>query len=62
MGNMRTFYLVLLVIAAVLFAVAAVAPQFSKPEGTVFRVNLVAAGLLAWVLVPLCQQADLVWE
>lgn len=42
---MRTFDLVLYIIAAVLFGLAAV--------NTPSRVNLVAGGLLAWVLVPL---------
>ena len=43
---MKIIQLVLLIIAAVLFGLAA----FTQP-GT--RFNLVAAGLLAWVLVPL---------
>lgn len=47
---MKVFYLLLLVIAAACFALAVVIP--------VRRVNLLAVGLLAWVLVPLIQQAD----
>jgi len=43
---MKIVQLILLIIAAVLFGLAA----FTQP-GT--RFNLVAAGLLAWVLVPL---------
>jgi hypothetical protein len=42
---MVTLSIILLVIAAVMFALAAV--------GVASRVNLVALGLLAWVLVPL---------
>lgn len=45
---MLALYLLLLVISAVLFALAAF--------GTTFRnVNLMAAGLFFWVLVPLLQ-------
>ncbi len=43
---MRVLHLVLLIVAAILFGLAA----FTQPNA---RVNLVAAGLLAWVLVPL---------
>jgi hypothetical protein len=47
---MATLYLILLIVAAVCFALAAlgVVPP---------RVQLLALGLLAWVLVPLLQQA-----
>jgi uncharacterized membrane protein YjjB (DUF3815 family) len=45
---MPILYLLLLLVAAVCFGVAA----FARPST---RVNLVAAGLLAWVLVPLIQ-------
>jgi hypothetical protein len=43
---MHTLYVILYLIAAVCFAAAALGAP-------VRRVNLVAAGLLAWVLVPL---------
>lgn len=49
---MRVLYLMLLIVAAVFFAVALISP----PQLT--RINLIAAGLLAWVLVPLIQTAD----
>lgn len=45
---MPTVYLVLLIIAAVCFLAAA---------NVVSRVNLMAAGLFAWVLVAVIQQA-----
>lgn len=44
---MTLFYFLLYVAAAVCFGIAA----FASRQPT--RVNLVAAGLLAWVLVPL---------
>jgi hypothetical protein len=43
---MRTLDLILYLIAAILFALAALNVASS-------RINLVAAGLFAWVLVPL---------
>jgi multisubunit Na+/H+ antiporter MnhG subunit len=46
--NVDVIYLILLILAAVCFALAA----FSA---AVTRVNLVAAGLFCWVLVPLIQ-------
>jgi hypothetical protein len=46
---MIALYLILFVIAAVLFALAA----FGVPVG---RLNLVAAGLFCWVLVSVIQQ------
>jgi len=63
---MRTLYLILYIIAAVLFAVAAVTsygPVGARRDGTVAapavtRINFIALGLLAWVLVPLIQMAD----
>jgi hypothetical protein len=51
---MKTLYLVLYIVAAVLFGVAAIA----HAQPALARVNLVALGLLAWVLVPLIQTAD----
>ena len=45
---MNVFYLLLLIVAAVCFGIAA----FSSRQP---RINLVALGLLAWVLVPLLQ-------
>lgn len=46
---MKTLYLVLLIIGAVCFAVATVG-------GTIHpRINLLALGLLAWILVPLIE-------
>lgn len=60
---MRTLYLILYIVAAVLFAVSIIMPvRVPAGEGAPHpywtRVNLVAAGLLAWVLVPLIQTAD----
>lgn len=65
---MRTLYLILLIVAAVLFALAAFlswvpSTTVSTPEQparptVVSRVNLMALGLLFWVLVPLIQTAD----
>jgi hypothetical protein len=56
---MRTLYLILYIIAAVLF-IAAAATQYRPTTGgpAVARINLLALGLLAWVLVPLIQTAD----
>jgi hypothetical protein len=48
---MHALYLVLYIIAAVCFALAAA-------DRVTARVNLVALGLLAWVLVPLIQTAQ----
>ena len=48
---MKTLHLILLIIAAVLFAIAALAPAQT-------RFNLVAAGLFFWVLVPLSGTVD----
>jgi hypothetical protein len=53
---MKTLYLILYIIAAVLFAIAALTTWKPNPAAT--RINLLALGLLAWVLVPLIQQAD----
>jgi len=62
---MKTLYLILLIVAAVLFAVAIFLPtpvagtdSAGRPRGF----HLVAAGLLAWVLVPLIKQFDLVTD
>lgn len=50
---MKTLYLVLLIIGATCFAIATVG-------GTVHpRINLMALGLLAWILVPLIQLTQL---
>lgn len=58
---MRTLYLILYIVAAVLFAVAFVAPH-PAPTGTPSpvwtRFNLIALGLLSWVLVDVIQTAD----
>lgn len=56
---MRVLYLILLIIAAVLFIAAAFIPA-STVAGPhpAHRFNLVALGLLAWVLVPLIEQID----
>jgi hypothetical protein len=51
----RTLYLILYLIAAILFAIAALMPTPNPPFS---RFNLVAAGLFAWVLVDVIQQAD----
>jgi hypothetical protein len=59
---MDILYLVLLIISALCFVVAAFyAPTVvntTSPPHPVTRVNLVALGLLAWVLVPLIQTID----
>ncbi len=47
---MRVLHLVLLIVAAILFGLAA----FTQPNA---RVNLVAAGLLAWVSTVLIDSA-----
>jgi drug/metabolite transporter (DMT)-like permease len=53
---MRTLYLILLIVAGVCFALATVmTPAVGNPRRPL---NLVAAGLLFWVLVPLIQTAD----
>lgn len=56
---MRTLYLILYIVAAVCFALATVLtfhPPTTAPAAT-SRVNLIALGLLAWVLVPLIADA-----
>ena len=55
---MRTLYLILYIIAAILFALAAVLSWSPQQDPRVGRINLLALGLLAWVLVPLIQTAD----
>lgn len=50
--SMRTFHLILYIVAAVLFAIAAFAPT-ALP-----KVNLLAAGLLVWIIVPLSVVID----
>jgi hypothetical protein len=52
---MTTLHLILLLIAAVLFAIAALAPAQT-------RFNLVAAGLFFWVLVPLSNAIDAIGD
>lgn len=53
---MEVLYLVLYIVAAILFALASFAP--TATTGATARFNLVALGLLAWVLVPLIQTID----
>ncbi len=54
---MHALYLILYVIAAICFALSAFAgEQVGSRVGT--RFNLLALGLLAWVLVPLIQTAQ----
>lgn len=48
---MTTLYLILYIVAAVLFALAALLSV--RPAGPRPVPNLIALGLLAWVLVPL---------
>jgi hypothetical protein len=55
---MRTLYLILYIVAAVLFLIAAFVTWSPPANSAVGRVNLMALGLLAWVLVPLIQTAD----
>lgn len=52
---MKVLYLVLYIVAAVCFAVAALTDRVGATGPR--RVNLIAVGLLAWVLVPLIQVA-----
>jgi len=47
---MNTFYLLLLILAAILFAASAIGVSHPK-------LNLISLGLLCWVLVPLIQTA-----
>jgi hypothetical protein len=54
---MNTLYLILYVIAGLLFLVAAVTSN--TPNHPLARVNLIALGLFAWVLVPLIQRIDI---
>lgn len=59
-NHMRTLHLILLVIAALLFAMAAFVPVVdpnARPT-TISRFNFIAAGLFAWVLVPLSDVID----
>lgn len=58
---MDTLYLILYIIAALCFAVAAFGVQpvgDATRSNVVSRINLVALGLLAWVLVPLIMHID----
>jgi hypothetical protein len=59
---MRTFHLILYIVAAVCFLIAFISPGITArgPESglTVSRWNLMAAGLLAWVIVPLSVVID----
>jgi hypothetical protein len=58
---MKTLYLVLYIVAAVLFLIAIFVPSPAVASGGRVRgFHLVSAGLLAWVLVDLIRQADLV--
>jgi len=58
----RTLYLILYIVAAVMFAVAIFipAPVAGNPPSAISRVNLIAVGLLSWVLVDVVRQFDLV--
>jgi len=57
---MKTLHLVLLIVAAVFFLIAAFQPTMNpgNPPSSVSRVSFVALGLLAWVLVPLSTAID----
>lgn len=57
---MRTLYLILLIAAGACFALAIVLPTpvVARGEGRPLSFNLIATGLLLWVLVPLIQTAD----
>ena len=57
---MDTLYVILYILAAVCFVIAAfaVSTATTATNTLVTRVNLVALGLLFWVLVPLVQQID----
>jgi hypothetical protein len=55
---MDVLYLILYVIAAIMFIVAALAVNSTTTNHPVARFNLVALGLFAWVLVPLIQTID----
>lgn len=58
---MRTVYIILYVIAGLCFLAAAFGPNLTvhngQGPGRRLGVNLVALGLLAWVLVPLIAEA-----
>lgn len=57
---MRTLHLILYIVAAVLFLIAAFQPTMNptNPPSAVSRVSFLALGLLAWVLVPLSALID----
>lgn len=57
---MKTFHLILYIVAAVLFLLAAFQPSMTpgNSQNALSRVNLIALGLLAWVLVPLSAAID----
>jgi len=58
---MKTLYLVLYIIAAVLFLVAVFVPSPAVTAGGKVRgFHLVAAGLFTWVLVDVIRQWDFV--
>lgn len=58
---MKTLYLVLYIIAGLLFLIAIFIPSPTVESGGRVRgFHLVAAGLLSWVLVDLIRQWDLV--
>ena len=50
---MKTLDIVLYIVAAAAFALALLRVQIGKTNTATVQVNLVALGLLAWVLVPL---------
>ena len=60
---MRTFHLVLYIVAALAFLVAFLTPALPAPapdpahpgyrQNPLVKVNLIALGLLAWICVPL---------
>jgi len=53
---MQVLYLILYLIAAVLFALAAFENRVDGPRRV--PINFLALGLLAWVLVPLIETAQ----
>ncbi len=59
---MKVIYLLLYIVAAVCFGLAAFSRSGvgSKVGARTGSIDLLAAGLLAWVLVPLLQQLQLV--
>lgn len=55
---MRTLYIILLILSAICFALAAADFTVQRNRRPFGACNWIAAGLLLWVLVPLLEQID----